>query len=84
MARRPSKSAIQKLIEKWAIYDYAVDRAPVKIQQRLYDTVMHYHASLQEKYPDVDMSSDAFWAELRHRAQQWTATQIARGAGRWW
>jgi hypothetical protein len=82
--KRPSKSEIQGLVEAYGRRIFSVDRAPTKIQQRLFEKFQALHDKVASKYPHVDMSSDRFWNELQAQATAWWWSRATHGAGTDW
>jgi hypothetical protein len=74
------KRDAEALVRAYALKIFSGESgAPLKIQQKFHDQFMKKHDALARKYPDVDLSSEAFWRELKRRAAVWWVSRAMRG-----
>jgi len=81
----PTKAEQTKLTQSYARMKHSqMGAASLPTQQRLHKSFFTYHRKLQDKYPDVDMESAAFWNALERRADTWWKAKASKGTGVDW
>lgn len=76
----PTNTQSAKLVRLLACY-VLTDGAPIKKQQRVYDTYMSYLEALEARYPGVNFRSEASQKNLVARAKTIASAKLFRGAG---
>jgi len=72
------KSDIDALVKAFGLYKYAGENTKdIKVQQRLYDAYQRVLDRLQSKYPDVDLTSSGFQAELDRKSKAWLQSRTS-------
>jgi len=80
MPTAPTSAQKSKLVKLLAHY-MLVDGAPIKTQQRAYDTFLSYFETLEVRYPRVAFRSEETQKSLVARAKTVANAKLFRGAG---
>ena len=79
MSDRPSKAWVEKYVKAAALNKLADGRAPMRIQQRMYDSLMKLRREGEAKWPGVD-----FDAGLTEAVERWLREHPMAGSGSSW